>query len=87
MVMRLHQYFRMKEKTVTLPEIALIAGTRVALGAGVGFLLSDKFTKEQRKGAGWALLGIGALTTISLAMEVLGKRPGIGYGFLHGAAA
>ena len=68
----------MNEKTLTVPEIALIAGTRVALGAGIGFLLSDRFTKDQRKGAGWALFGIGALTTIPLVMEVLGKRPGFG---------
>jgi hypothetical protein len=76
----------MDEKIVTLPEIALIAGTRVALGAGIGLLLSEKFTDDQRKGAGWALLAIGALTTIPLMMDVFGKRPGIGFSLLHRAA-
>jgi hypothetical protein len=53
----------------------LIAGTRVALGAGVGLLLADKFSKDRRKGAGWALLAVGALTTIPIVMNVLEKPP------------
>ena len=31
----------MKETRLTLPELALIAGTRAALGAGVALLLGD----------------------------------------------
>jgi hypothetical protein len=57
---------------VTLPELALIAGTRAALGAGLGLLLADRFSEEQRKGVGWTLVAIGALSTIPLAFEVLG---------------
>src|SRR5205814_328663 len=45
----------MKQVTLTLPEIGLIAGTRAALGAGVALLLGDKLTPEQRRAAGWAL--------------------------------
>ena len=77
----------MKETRLTIPEIGLIAGTRAALGVGIGLLLSDKLTGDQRKGAGWALLAIGALTTIPLMMEVFGKRRGIGLSFLRRAAA
>jgi hypothetical protein len=76
----------MNEKTITLPEIGLIAATRVAIGVGIGFLVSDRLSRDQRKGAGWALLGVGALTTIPLMMEVFGKHP-IDFGFLHKAAA
>jgi hypothetical protein len=65
----------MKEKILTIPELVLIAGTRMALGAGVALLISDRLSKDQRKGAGWALVGIGALTTVPLALEVAGKRP------------
>jgi hypothetical protein len=63
----------LKERKVTLPELALIAGTRVALGVGIGLLLTDKFSVDQRKAVGWTLLLIGAITTIPLAIEVLGK--------------
>jgi len=64
----------LKERKVTLPELALIAGTRVALGAGVGLLLTQKFNSRERKAVGWALFLVGALTTIPLALEVLGKH-------------
>jgi hypothetical protein len=63
----------MRERHVKLPTIGLIAGTRVALGIGIGLLLADQLTPEQRRAAGWTLLALGALTTIPLAMEVLGE--------------
>ncbi len=63
----------MKERTLTIPDLALIAGTRIALGAGIGLLLADRLNEDRRKGAGWALLAVGALTTIPLVMKVLGK--------------
>ena len=44
----------MQERTLTIAEIILIAGTRVALGAGIGLLLSNKFNKDQRNAAGLA---------------------------------
>ena len=65
----------MKERSLTLPEIGLIAGTRVALGAGIGFLISDRFNKDQRKAAGWVLFGIGVLTTVPIVAGILGKGP------------
>ena len=63
----------MKESTLTMPDLALIAGTRIALGAGIGLLLADRLNEDRRKGAGWALLAVGVLTTIPLVMKVLGK--------------
>jgi uncharacterized protein YjeT (DUF2065 family) len=63
----------MKETTLTMPELAMIGGTRVALGAGIGFLLADKLSGEQRRAAGIVLLLVGAISTIPLALEVLGK--------------
>jgi hypothetical protein len=63
----------MKERTLTMPDLALIAGTRIALGAGIGLLFADKLNEDHRKGAGWALLAVGVLTTIPLMMNVLGK--------------
>ncbi len=63
----------MKERVLTIPELILIAGTRVALGVGIGLLLADKLTNNERRAAGWALVGAGALTTVPLVMNVLGK--------------
>jgi hypothetical protein len=65
----------MKERGLTVPEIIQIAGTRIALGAGIGLLLGDKLNKDQRKSAGLALLIVGVLSTIPLAINVAGKRP------------
>jgi hypothetical protein len=65
----------MKERTLTLPELGLIAGTRVALGAGIGLLISERFNKDQRKAAGWALFGMGVMTTIPIVAGILGKGP------------
>jgi hypothetical protein len=63
----------MKTKALTIPEIIMIAGTRVALGAGIGLLLSGRLSSDQRKASGWSLFAVGALTSIPLAMEVIGK--------------
>jgi hypothetical protein len=64
----------MKKSELTLPEIALIAGTRGMIGAGAGLLLADRLNDDQRKSIGWTLLIIGAISTIPLAIEVLSKR-------------
>ena len=55
------------ERKLTIAEIILIAGTRVALGAGIGLLLSTKLNNDQRKAAGVALAVVGGLTTFPLA--------------------
>jgi hypothetical protein len=61
---------------LTLPEIALIAGTRGMLGAGMALLLADRLNEDRRKAVGWTLFLIGAISTIPLVIEVLGKREG-----------
>ena len=63
------------ERGFTIPEIVLIAGTRVALGVGVGLLISDRLNEDQRKAAGWALLAVGVLSTIPIVKGVLTKPP------------
>jgi hypothetical protein len=62
----------MKETRISLPELILIAGTRAALGAGIGLLLADRLSQEERRAIGWTLFFVGALTTIPLGFEVLG---------------
>jgi hypothetical protein len=63
----------MKERKLKLSDLALIASTRGMLGAGIGLLLSGKLNKDQRRAAGWALVAVGALTTVPLVMNVFGK--------------
>ena len=55
-----------------MPELALIGGTRAALGAGLGLLLADRLSDGQRRAVGWTLLMVGAITTIPLAIEIFG---------------
>ena len=64
----------MKRTNLSVPEIMLLVGTRVALGVGVGLLISEKMDGSARRAAGVALLTVGALTTIPLVMQVLGSR-------------
>ena len=64
----------MKKTELTLPELALIGGTRGLLGAGVALLIAGILKDEQRKAIGWTLFLIGAISTIPLAINVLSKR-------------
>ena len=63
----------MREKSLTIPEIVMIAGTRVAFGAGLGLLVAEKLSRDTRKGAGCALLMVGALSTIPIVLGILGR--------------
>jgi len=65
----------LSKRAFTIPEIMLVAGTRVALGVGVGLLISDQLNEDQRKAAGWALVTVGVLTTIPIIRGVLAKPP------------
>jgi uncharacterized membrane protein YqgA involved in biofilm formation len=64
---------KMIEPKLTIADIILIAGTRIVLGAGIGLLLSSRLNDDQRKAAGLALALVGGLTTIPLALGVIGK--------------
>lgn len=57
-----------------LPELALVAGTRGLLGAGLGLLLAERVNADQRRAVGWALVAIGVVTTIPLALMVFNRR-------------
>lgn len=61
----------MKRTPLSIPEIALIGGTRAALGAGVALLLGGMLRPEQRKAVGWTLIAVGAITTLPIAIQVL----------------
>jgi hypothetical protein len=63
----------MRQTHLTFPELALIAGTRAALGAGLALLLGDRLAPGGRRALGWGLFLLGAASTIPLAIDVLGK--------------
>lgn len=54
---------------LVLPDFLLFAGSRVALGMGIGLLLARRMNNDQRKAAGIALAATAGLTTVPLAMR------------------
>ena len=65
----------MNRTPLSVPEIALIAGTRAAAGAGIALLLADHFkSADQRRAVGWTLLAVGAITTIPIVFAVTRSR-------------
>ncbi len=64
----------MIERNITLPEMILWTGTRVALGVGVGLLISRGLSKDAMKAAGLALTIVGGFTTIPLAIAIVGNK-------------
>jgi hypothetical protein len=64
----------MKTFEVALPEMAIVAATRAMAGAGAALLLSDYLKPDTRRTLGWTLFGIGALSTIPIAMALFGRR-------------
>ena len=65
----------MISRTVTLPELGMIAGTRAALGAGFALLLGERLDRKPRRAVGWTLLAVGALTTLPLLANVIYRSP------------
>ncbi|OXC73429.1 hypothetical protein [Caballeronia sordidicola] len=63
----------MKQVSLTIPEIGLIAGTRAAGAACLALLLSNRINPEQRRAIGWTLLAVGVITTVPLVAQVFGK--------------
>jgi hypothetical protein len=64
----------MIERNITLPEMILWTGTRIALGAGIGMWLSRGLSKNAMKAAGLALAVVGGFTTIPLAISIISKQ-------------
>ena len=64
----------MIEKKVSLPQLMLIAGTRLMLGIGIGLLLAGYFNETQRLSVGWTLSIVGALLTLPILWQVFGKK-------------
>jgi len=65
----------MRETHITIPELALVAATRGALGAGIGLLLADRLTPEERRAIGWTLFAVGAPDHDSAGVRDPGPHP------------
>jgi hypothetical protein len=63
----------MRERALTIPEIALIGGTRAMLGAGLALLLANRLSLEQRRAVGWTLFVAGAISTVPIAANIFGR--------------
>jgi hypothetical protein len=61
-------------KSLSVPQIAIIAVTRGAIGFGAGLLLAGKFKRNVRKKLGWSLFVSGLASTIPIAMSVFRKN-------------
>ena len=61
----------MRKHRLTAPQIGFLIGTRAALAAGVGLLLSGKLSRDARRRIGAGLVAIGALTTFPAARILL----------------
>ena len=64
----------MTRTPLSIPELAIIAGTRAALGAGLGLLLADRLSGEKRRAIGWTLLAVGVISTVPIAMQLIGAQ-------------
>jgi len=63
----------MRTRELTLPELALVAGTRGMLGVGIGLLLAGRLDGARRVRVGRALAIAGAASTIPLALRIFRK--------------
>ena len=63
-----------KLKPMTIPELAIIAATRGAIGFGAGLLVADKFNQDKRKTLGWSLFLSGLASTIPIALHIFRKK-------------
>jgi hypothetical protein len=57
--------------TVSLVKIGALAGTRAALGAGIGLLVADRLEPGTRRAVGTALLAVGVASTIPLVVSIV----------------
>jgi len=60
-------------KSISVPEIAIFAATRGAIGLGAGLLLADKLKQPKRKTLGWSLFLSGLASTIPIVMYLRKK--------------
>lgn len=68
----------MKSIELPLPLMGAVAATRAMLGMGAGLLVAQSIPEPRRKSFGWALLAVGVLSTIPLAIDIVSRVRGRG---------
>jgi hypothetical protein len=61
----------MKEVLLNVPMLGFAVSTRVALGIGIGLLVSGQLPATRRRAIGRALVALGAATTIPIIATVV----------------
>ncbi len=56
---------------LSLIEVGALAGTRAALGAGVGLLVADRLQPGTRRAVGVALLAVGLVSTVPIVVSIV----------------
>lgn len=64
----------MKTLVLNLPTFGFVVATRAMLGVGIGLLLSERLSAEQRRAVAFTLIGVGVVTTVPALFAVLGGR-------------
>lgn len=57
----------------TIPEVARVGGTRIALGVGLGLMLANRMTRTERRAVGTTLFVCGLFSAGLMALELFGK--------------
>jgi hypothetical protein len=61
----------MRNVLLDLPTFGFIVSTRAALGVGIGLLISERLSAQQRRAIGTTLIGIGAATTVPAVISLM----------------
>ena len=61
----------MKKVVLSRPMFGFVVGTRAALGAGIGLLVSTRIPAERRRALGVMLVSIGAAATVPALMAIV----------------
>ena len=64
----------MNKANLTVAEVGMFAITRVALGVGVGLLISRRLSRDASKAAGVALAVAGGATTIPFVFGAIARK-------------
>lgn len=61
----------MPTTSLSLIKVGALAGTRAALGAGVGLLVADRLEPRTRRAVGRTLLFVGLASTVPLVVSIV----------------